>query len=133
MGRRGVQTPAIVGVQDSVTLNRPKTAAEQSSWQSLEDRPQKVTLSVTSLVTSWQPDSGKSGGILHQYTRFGTEGSEVQILSPRPLKLEIPMRRPSNLEGFFHLYVDRWGKSGDTGASVASWMFSCHFGCHLQL
>ena len=37
------------------------------------------------------------------------------------------------MEGFFHLYVHRWGKWGDTGASVASWMFSCYFGCHLQL
>jgi hypothetical protein len=67
-------------------------------------------------------------------TRFGTEGSEVQILSPRPIKTgRNSMRRPSNLEGFFHLYVHRWGTSGDAGASGASWMLSCQFGCHLQL
>jgi hypothetical protein len=67
-------------------------------------------------------------------TRFGTEGSKVQILSPRPTKTAgNPMRRPSNLEGIFHLCVHRRGKSGETGGGVASWMFSCHFRCHLRL
>jgi hypothetical protein len=42
------------------------------------------------------------------------------------------MRRPSNLGGLFSLYGDRWGKSGDTGASGPSWMLRCHFGYHPQ-
>jgi hypothetical protein len=42
--------------------------------------------SVTSLVTSWHPELRKSLRVSHQCTRFGTEGSEVQILSPRPKK-----------------------------------------------
>src|ERR1700730_8925788 len=58
--------------------------------------------SVASLVTSWPAEPLKTLGIPHQCTRFGTEGSEVQILSPRPIKTaENPMRRLSNLEGFF--------------------------------
>jgi hypothetical protein len=85
-------------------------------------------------VASWQSKPRKSLAIAHQCTRFGTEGSEVQILSPRPIKTgRNSMRRPSNLEGLFHLCVHRWGKSGETGGGVASWMFSCHFGCHLRL
>jgi hypothetical protein len=69
-------------------------------------------VSVTSLVTSWQPDSGKSGGILHQYTRFGTEGSEVQILSPRPLnRREWPQ--------FFRIAAFR--VSGDVAQDGAKW------------
>ena len=34
------------------------------------------------------------------------------------------------LEGLFHLVRP---SSGDTGPSGASWILSCHFGCHLQL
>src|ERR1700686_5681992 len=99
----------------------------------IKDRRKKPR-SVASSVTSWHTEPRKSLGVPHQCTRFGTEGSEVQILSPRPIKTgRNSIRRPSNLEGFFHLYVHRWGKSGDTGASGASWMFSCHFICHIQL
>jgi hypothetical protein len=77
------------------------------------------------------PVSGTNGRLP---PRFGTEGSEVQILSPRPIKTaENPMRTPSNLEGLFHLCIHRRGRSGDTGTSVASCMFSCHFGYHQQL
>src|SRR5579862_5777526 len=57
----------------------------QSAWHSLEDWPPKMTFLVASLVTSWHTEPRKSLAIPHQCTRFGTEGSEVQILSPRPI------------------------------------------------
>src|SRR5712692_8734514 len=43
---------------------------------------------------SYQDQSGslKFLGKMHRSTRFGTEGSEVQILSPRPIKAAIQAR-----------------------------------------
>jgi hypothetical protein len=61
-----------------------------------------------------------SGMNFQTLPRFGTEGSEVHILSPRPPNTrEIPMTGPSKVGGPCSLYGHRWGKSGDTSANGA--------------
>jgi hypothetical protein len=78
-------------------------------------------------------------GSLERNVKCGVNGrSKSEEKSRVQLPVWLPVGNPDRAKaeqsgGPFHLCVHRWGKSGETGGGVASWMFSCHFGCHLRL